>query len=206
MSGASAFVPAGNIAVRPDVRPLIRPAEEADLAEVQAIYAHHVLNGTASFEEEPPDVAEMAARRRLLVARGLPYLVAERRGTVLGFAYAGPFRPRSAYRYTLEDSIYVHPEATGQGVGRLLLGDLIARVCARGYRQMIAVIGDAANTSSIALHARFGFVEAGRLRSAGYKFDRWLDVIFMQKALATERVPEDPNLGAPAAEGKRRPD
>ena len=163
--------------------PIVRDATDHDVPAIQRIYAHHVLTGTASFEEVPPDIAEMAARRRLLVERGLPYLVAEHGDRILGFAYAGPFRPRSAYRYTLEDSIYVHPEATGQGVGRMLLGELIARVHALGYRQLVAVIGDAANTSSIALHAGFGFLEAGRLHSAGYKFGRWLDVVFMQKAL-----------------------
>lgn len=170
----------------------MRAADTADLVQVQAIYAHHVLNGTGSFEEVPPDITEMTARRARLAAQGLPYLVADRDGIVLGFAYAGPFRPRSAYRYTLEDSIYVHPEAIGNGVGRLLLGDLI-HCCSRlGYRQLIAVIGDASNASSISLHAGFGFVEAGRLSSAGYKFGRWLDVVFMQKALPTT---------APAATG-----
>lgn len=201
MSGASAFIPAGNVPAR--VRPLVRPAEAADIARIQAIYAHHVLTGTASFEEVPPDIAEMGARRHLLVECRLPYLVAERGGTVLGFAYAAPFRPRSAYRYTLEDSIYVHPEATGQGVGRLLLDDLITRVGALGYRQMIAVIGDAANTSSIALHAGFGFVEAGRLQSAGYKFGRWLDVVFMQKALAPQPVADEPGMAEAAADPVR---
>ncbi len=204
MNGASAFIAPGAIRARPNVRPLIRPAEAPDMPQVQAIYAHHVLTGTASFEEVPPDIDEMAARRRMLVDRGLPYLVAERAGTVLGFAYAGPFRPRSAYRYTLEDSIYVHPTATGQGVGRLLLAELIARVGALGYRQMIAVIGDAANASSIALHAGFGFVEAGRLQSAGYKFDRWLDVVFMQKTLNPQPTAKDRTTPDTVADRGRR--
>ena len=202
MSGASAPVPSGSIPVRRDLRPLVRPADAADTSQVQAIYAHHVRTGTASFEEVPPDIAEMTARRRLLVERGLPYLVAERGGAVLGFAYAGPFRPRAAYRYTLEDSIYVHPDATGAGIGRLLLGDLIDRAGALGYRQMIAVIGDAANTSSIALHAGFGFVEAGRLRRAGYKFERWLNVVFMQKAIAADPASAERGMAATRTDTK----
>ena len=185
----------------PGGRPRVRAADTADLVQVQAIYAHHVLNGTGSFEEVPPDITEMTARRARLAAQGLPYLVADRDGIVLGFAYAGPFRPRSAYRYTLEDSIYVHPQATGQGIGRTLMGELIGRVGALGYRQMIAVIGDAANTSSIALHASFGFVEAGRLLKAGFKFDRWLDVVFMQKALKADAAGEERGIATTARDG-----
>jgi phosphinothricin acetyltransferase len=175
-------------AVRPGAGPppLIRAAAEADIAAIQAIYAHHVRTGTASFEEEPPDVAEMAARRAAIVGRGLPFLVAEAAGRVAGFAYAGPFRPRAAYRFTLEDSIYVHPDATGGGLGGALLGPLLTEATRLGYRQMIAVIGDSANASSLALHARFGFAEVGRLSRAGFKFDRWLDVVFMQRGLGEE--------------------
>ncbi|MFO1153328.1 MAG: N-acetyltransferase family protein [Rhodospirillales bacterium] len=202
MSGASAFIPAGKPSLHPGARPLIRPADAADIVQVQAIYAHHVLHGTASFEEEPPDIAEMTTRWQALVERDLPYLVAERGDHIVGFAYAGPFRPRNAYRYTLEDSIYVHPQATGQGVGRALMGDLIARVTALGYRQLIAVIGDAANTSSIALHASYGFVEAGRLLNTGFKFNRWLDVVFMQKALGADT---DDARSAPAPTPRREP-
>ncbi len=161
----------------------VRPANEADLAAVQAIYAAHVLNGTGSFEEVPPGLDEIEARWQAITARGLPYLVAEESDEVRGFAYAGPFRPRSAYRFTVEDSIYVAPEALGGGLGSRLLGDLIDASAERGMRQMIAVIGDSANTRSIRLHQRHGFVRAGTLVDAGYKFGRWLDAVFMQRTL-----------------------
>lgn len=161
----------------------VRAANEADLAAVQAIYAAHVLNGTGSFEEVPPGLDEIEARWHAITARGLPYLVAEESGQVRGFAYAGPFRPRSAYRFTVEDSIYVAPEALGGGLGSRLLGALIDASAQRGMRQMIAVIGDSANTRSIRLHQRHGFVRAGTLVDAGYKFGRWLDAVFMQRTL-----------------------
>jgi L-amino acid N-acyltransferase YncA len=162
----------------------IRPATESDIEAIQRIYAHHVLNGSGSFEERPPDAVEMAARREAVIACDLPYLVAETRLGVQGFAYAAPFRPRSAYRFTVEDSLYVDPGAVGLGIGRLLLGDLVARCTAQGYRQMVAVIGDSANHQSIGLHRALGFRHAGTLTSVGRKFDRWLDVVFMQRALA----------------------
>lgn len=166
----------------------VRPATAADLAAVQAIYAAHVLDGTGSFEEVPPGVAEIEARWRAITAGGLPYLVAvDREERLLGFAYAGPFRPRSAYRFTVEDSIYVAPEALGGGVGSLLLGALIGACEERGMRQMIAVIGDSANTRSIRLHQRHGFIRAGTLVDAGYKFGRWLDAVFMQRTLNAGR-------------------
>lgn len=161
----------------------IRSVDANDLAAVQSIYAHHVENGTGSFEETAPSLAEMRERRSVIVARGLPYLVADSGGEVLGFAYAAPFRPRSAYRFTVEDSIYIHPDVVGRGVGGLLLGTLIEACSELGYRQMIAVIGDSANAASIGLHARHGFAEAGRLMAAGHKFGRWLDVVFMQRTL-----------------------
>jgi phosphinothricin acetyltransferase len=163
----------------------VRPATEADMTAVQAIYAHHVLTGLASFEEVPPDVAEMAARRAKVIGRGLPFLVAEERagGDVLGYAYAAPFRERVAYRYSLENSVYVAPAAVGRGVGTALLAELIARCAAQGYRQMIAVIGDSANTASIALHAKMGFTHAGRLSSVGFKFGRWVDSVYMRRPL-----------------------
>lgn len=163
----------------------IRSARADDLVAVQSIYAHHVETGTGSFEEAAPTIAEMVDRRTTIAARGLPYLVAESGGQLLGFAYAAPFRPRSAYRFTVEDSIYIHPEAIGRGVGGRLLATLIDACDGLGYRQMIAVIGDSANAASIGLHARHGFVEAGRLMAAGYKFGRWLDVVFMQRTLGT---------------------
>jgi phosphinothricin acetyltransferase len=162
----------------------VRPATAADLAAVQAIYAAHVLNGTGSFEEVPPGLAEIEARWRRITGGGLPYLVAAEGERLLGFAYAGPFRPRSAYRFTVEDSIYVAPNALGGGVGSLLLGALIDACEERGMRQMIAVIGDSANTRSIRLHQRHGFIRAGTLVDAGYKFGRWLDAVFMQRTLS----------------------
>ncbi|HEU0220710.1 MAG TPA: GNAT family N-acetyltransferase [Paracoccaceae bacterium] len=161
----------------------IRPSAEDDLAMIQAIYAHHVLHGLASFEEEPPSLAEIAARRRAILARGLPHLVAAAAGRVLGYAYAGPYRPRPAYRFTLEDSIYLAPEMTGRGIGGRLLAELIERATALGYRQMIAVIGDSAHRPSILLHERAGFAHVGVLRAVGFKFGRWVDTVLMQRAL-----------------------
>jgi Sortase and related acyltransferases len=159
----------------------VRPAVAADLAAVQAIYAHHVENGTGSFEEIAPTVAEMVDRWTAIVARDLPYLVAEQGNEIVGFAYAASFRPRSGYRFTVEDSIYVHPDAIGRGIGRRLLPGVVDACERLGYRHVVAVIGDSANAASIGLHARFGFVEAGRLIAVGHKFGRWLDVLFMQR-------------------------
>jgi L-amino acid N-acyltransferase YncA len=164
----------------------VRPATEGDIEAIQRIYAHHVLNGNGSFEERPPGAAEMAARREAVAGRGLPYLVAETHVGVRGFGYAAPFRRRSAYRFTLEDSLYVDPDAVGLGIGRLLLSDLVARCTAQGYQQMVAVIGDSANRRSIRLHRALGFRHAGTLTSVGRKFDRWLDVVFMQRALTAD--------------------
>jgi phosphinothricin acetyltransferase len=163
--------------------PLIRPAAEADISAIAAIYRPAVLFGSASFEVEPPDEAEMLARMRRIVEAGFPYLVAEGGGAVLGYAYAGPYRPRPAYRHTVEDSIYVAEEAQGAGVGRALLAALVARCEALGFRRMIAVIGDAASAGSIALHAAHGFRHAGRLTAVGWKHGRWLDQILMERAL-----------------------
>jgi len=165
---------------------LVRGAEETDIPAIQAIYAHHVLHGVASFEVEPPDQAEMLRRRAGIVARGLPYLVAQDTpgsGAILGFAYAAPYRDRPAYRHTLEDSVYVLPGAGGKGIGTALLGELVRLCTALGYRQMIAVIGDSANEGSIRLHARHGFRNCGTLAAVGYKHGRWLDSVFMQLAL-----------------------
>jgi phosphinothricin acetyltransferase len=162
---------------------LIRAARDGDVPAIHAIYAHHVLNGFGSFEETPPDMAEIARRRSDFVARGLPYLVAEADGRVAGYAYASPFRPRSAYRFTVENSIYVDPAAGRRGIGRLLLAELIRQCTALGYRQMVAVIGDSRNTASIRLHAAAGFRDAGRLVSVGRKQGRWLDSVLMQRAL-----------------------
>ena len=161
----------------------MRASGEADLSAVVAIYAHHVLNGLASFETEPPDEREMRRRRDDVLARGLPYLVAERDGAVVGYGYAAPFRTRPAYRYTVEDSVYVHRDHVAHGIGRALLDALIAACERAGLRQMIAVIGDSANVASIALHERCGFTRAGLLAASGFKFGRWVDTVLMQRAL-----------------------
>ena len=162
---------------------MVRGAVADDLALVTAIYRHHVLAGTASFELEPPDEGEIARRHGEIAGRGCPYLVAELDGTVAGFAYAAPFRPRPAYRHTVEDSVYVAPNLQGLGIGRALLAELIARSAAMGMRQMLAAIGDGANAGSIALHAALGFDHAGTLRSVGFKHGGWRDVVLMQRAL-----------------------
>lgn len=171
----------------------IRPSTPADLPAITAIYAWNVLNGTGTFELEAPDEAEMARRRDDVLAKGLPWLVAERDGTVLGYAYANLFRPRRAYRFCLEDSIYLANEARGQGVGRVLLAELLARCEAAGARQMLAVIGDSANAGSIGVHRALGFEHVGVMKSAGWKFDGWRDVVIMQKALGpgATSVPQD---------------
>lgn len=161
----------------------LRDALEDDLPAVQAIYAHHVLRGTGTFEEEPPDLAEMRRRWREVRGRGFPWLVATAEGVVVGYAYANWFRPRTAFRYTCEDSIYVAPDWCARGLGTQLLGALLERCEAAGARQMLAVIGDSANAGSIRLHARAGFVPVGTLRGVGLKFGRWLDVVLMQRAL-----------------------
>lgn len=161
----------------------VRAAARADFGDITRIYADHVRSGTGTFELDPPDVAEMRRRWREVRKRRLPYLVAMVAGCVAGYAYAGAYRPRPAYRFTVEDSIYVHADAMGRGLGRALLAELI-RECERaGARQMLAVIGDAGNTASIRLHAAAGFGSAGTLASVGYKFGRWLDVVIMQRAL-----------------------
>ena len=162
---------------------LVRDALEADMAAVRNIYAHYVLHSVATFEETPPTLDDMLARRRASVDLGLPYLVAEAGGVVVGFAYAGLYRSRPAYRYAIEDSVYVADGQTGRGIGSALLGELIAR-CERGpWRQILAVVGDSANSGSIALHRRFGFELAGNLRSVGFKHERWIDTPILQRAL-----------------------
>lgn len=162
---------------------VIREARREDVAAIQRIYAHHVLHGVASFEEEPPDEAEMDRRRQEILGRGLPYVVAMRDGVVRGFAYAGPFRPRTAYRYTVEDSVYVAPDAIGQGFGRAALRDVIRRCTDLGMRQMVAVIGDSGNSASIRLHESLGFERAATLRAVGFKLGRWVDSVIMQLSL-----------------------
>lgn len=165
---------------------MVRPSAEQDLDAIAAIYRHHVSTGLASFEETPPDLAELARRRAVVLEAGLPWLVATNgAGDVVGYAYAGLFRPRSAYRYTVEDSIYVAPGWMGRGIGRALLGWLIEETTSRGYRQMVAVIGDSGNAASIGLHRSCGFREAGRLEAVGFKFGRWVDSVLMQRPLGT---------------------
>ncbi len=161
----------------------IRPTAESDLPEIQAIYAHHVLHGTGTFEETPPPLEEIAARFRRGNERGFAWRVAADDTGVLGFAYYGPFRDRPAYRHLVEDSIYVREDVRGQGVGKQLVARLLSDAEAAGLRQMIAVIGDAENVGSIGMHASLGFLRTGTLRAAGLKFGRWLDVVIMQRAL-----------------------
>jgi L-amino acid N-acyltransferase YncA len=161
----------------------IRASREDDIAAIAAIYRHHVLHGLASFEEVPPEPDEIASRRREIVTRGLPYLVAERSGRVLGYCYAGPYRPRSAYRFTLEDSVYVDAAEVGRGIGRALLGSLLDRCAELGYRQMVAVIGGSDTWPSIRLHAALGFTQVGVLPAVGFKFGGWVDIVLMQRAL-----------------------
>lgn len=162
---------------------VLRPCAEADLPAVTAIYAHAVATGRASFELEPPDEAEMGRRRAALVAGGYPYLVAERSGLVLAYAYAGPYRTRPAYCGTVETSVYVRPDRVGRGLGRRLLEALIVQAEAAGFRQMVAVIGDSHNAASIALHAALGFRHVGVLHSVGWKHGTWLDTVLMQRSL-----------------------
>jgi phosphinothricin acetyltransferase len=161
----------------------IRPATPADVPAITRIYAHAVKHGTASFELDPPDEAEMARRQRTLLDGGYPYLVAEIDGALAGYAYAGPYRPRPAYRFSVEDSIYIDPDAQRHGVGRVLLEHLIEECERRGFRQMIAVIGDSAQAPSIELHRALGFRMIGAVENVGYKFGRWLDSVNMQRAL-----------------------
>lgn len=163
--------------------PLIRPSSDEDIAAITAIYAQHVLGGTGTFEVDPPLVSDMSARRADVLAKGLPYLVAEVGQQIAGFAYCTWFKPRPAYRFSAEDSIYLSPAAQGIGLGRSLLAELLLQAQMRGIRKLIAVIGDSANQGSIAVHRSVGFTHVGILKSCGWKFDRWLDVVLMERAL-----------------------
>lgn len=162
---------------------LIRNVAPADIPAITAIYDHAVRHGTATFETDPPDQAEMTRRMETLVQGGFPYIVAEEDGAVAGYAYAGPYRARIAYRFTVEDSIYLVPDRQRRGTGGQLLAALIAQSEKRGFRQMVAVIGDSANAGSIAVHQRAGFTMTGTFRAVGFKFGRWLDTVLMQRAL-----------------------
>ena len=166
----------------------IRAIGEGDVAAVRRIYAHHVLHGTGTFEIDAPDDDEMARRVSAVTATGLPFLVAVEGGDVLGFAYAGPYRPRPAYRFTAEDSVYLHPEATGRGLGSRLLQAVLDQCEERGVRQVVAVIGDSDNVASVRTHEKCGFTHVGTFRSVGWKFDRWLDTVLMQRALGPLKV------------------
>jgi L-amino acid N-acyltransferase YncA len=163
--------------------PLIRPSRDEDVAAITTIYRHHVLTGTGTFEIDPPTEADMAARRADVLGKGLPYLVLAQGSDVLGFAYCNWFRPRAAFRFSAEDSIYMAPSVHQKGWGRALLAELCARAEQAGVRKMIAVIGDSANAGSIGVHRSLGFTAAGSVTSCGWKFDRWLDMVFMEKPL-----------------------
>jgi phosphinothricin acetyltransferase len=162
---------------------ILRPSQEPDLPAITAIYGHHVLHGSGTFETEPPTLADMRARRAEVLERHLPFLVAEDGGRILGFAYCNWFKPRPAYRFSAEDSIYLAPDAHRRGLGRALLAELAAQAQAAGVRKLIAVIGDSANAGSIGVHRSVGFEQVGVLKSCGWKFERWLDVVLMEKTL-----------------------
>ena len=174
--------------------PLIRPSSDADLPAITAIYAHHVLHGTGSFETEPPSVADMTTRRADVLSRGLPYLVVEQDGKIAGFAYGNWFKPRPAYRYSVEDSIYMAPDLQGKGLGRALLAELMARFEAVGIRKVMAIVGDSANTGSVGIHLALGFTQVGIVDSCGWKFGAWRDIVIMQKTLGVGNTqpPDEP--------------
>jgi L-amino acid N-acyltransferase YncA len=163
--------------------PTIRPSRDQDVPAITAIYGHHVLHGTGTFETTPPSESDMAARRADVLAKALPYLVAEEGGRVVGFAYCQWFKPRPAYRFSAEDSIYLHADAAGKGWGRQLLAALEREAEAAGVRKLIAVIGDSGNAGSIGVHKALGFEQAGLIRSCGWKFGRWLDIVIMDKSI-----------------------
>ena len=161
----------------------IRPSTDADVVAITAIYQHHVLHGTGTFEITPPTPEDMASRRQDVLSKSLPYLVLEDDSAVIGFAYCNWFKPRPAYRFSAEDSIYLAPPATGRGLGKLLLTELMAQAERAGIRKLIAVIGDSANHGSIGVHQVCGFTQVGVLSACGWKFERWLDVVLMERAI-----------------------
>jgi L-amino acid N-acyltransferase YncA len=161
----------------------IRPSRDTDIPAITAIYSHHVRTGTGTFETTPPTEDEMSARRADVLSKALPYLVAEDGGQVLGFAYCQWFKPRPAYRFSAEDSIYLHPDATGKGLGKALLAELVRQAQESGIRKLIAVIGDSNNAGSVSVHRSLGFTHVGTLKSCGWKFGKWLDCVLMEKSL-----------------------
>jgi phosphinothricin acetyltransferase len=174
--------------------PIIRPSKPSDIGQITSIYAHHTLNGTGTFEIDPPTEAEMSLRRDDVLSKQLPYLVATYGDQVLGYAYCNWFKPRPAYRYSAEDSIYLAPQAIGLGLGKAMLAELNSQAERAGVRKMIAVIGDSANLGSIGVHLSTGFQHVGKLKSCGWKFGRWLDVVLMDKplGLGDQCVPSAP--------------
>ena len=177
--------------------PLIRSSRDGDIAAITAIYAHHVLHGTGTFETEPPSGADMTTRRADVLSKGLPYLVAEEDGEIVGFAYGNWFKPRPAYRYSVEDSIYLAPDLQRNGLGRALLAELLARCEAAGVRKMMAIIGDSANAGSVGVHLALGFEQVGKIEACGWKFGAWRDIVIMQKTLGLGNT--QPPLEASAA-------
>src|SRR5687768_2320942 len=180
----------------PAPMPLIRPATADDLPAITAIYGHHVLNGTGTFETTAPSRHEMRSRHADVLAKGLPWLVAEQDRRVLGYAYCQWFKPRPAYRFSAEDSIYLHPDAAGKGLGKLLLTELAREAQAVGIRKLIAVIGDSANAGSVGVHRALGFTPVGTFKSCGWKFGKWLDIVLMEKTLGEgDTTPPEPAAG-----------
>jgi L-amino acid N-acyltransferase YncA len=174
----------------------IRPSTDRDLPAITAIYAHHVLHGTGTFETTPPTEAEMATRRADVLSKGLPWLVAEEGGKILGYAYCQWFKPRPAYRFSAEDSIYLHPDAASKGLGKLLLAELARVAEALGIRKLIAVIGDSSNAGSVGVHRTLGFTPVGVFKSCGWKFGKWLDIVLMEKTLGEgDTTPPEPAAG-----------
>lgn len=177
--------------------PRIRPSRDEDIPAITAIYGHHVLHGTGTFETEPPSVADMRTRRADVLSKGLPYLVAEQDGKIAGFAYGNWFKPRPAYRYSVEDSIYLAPDQHGQGLGRALLAELLARCEAVGIRKVMAIVGDSANAGSIGVHRALGFTQVGTIDACGWKFGAWRDIVIMQKTLGLGDTQPPLDLAAP---------
>ena len=178
---------------------LIRPSRDPDMVAITALYAHHVLHGTGSFETEPPGVPEMSARRADVLSKGLPYLVAELDGELTGFAYGNWFKPRPAYRYSVEDSIYLAPGLQRQGLGRALLAELLARFEAAGIRKVMAIVGDSANAGSVGLHLALGFAQVGVIEDCGWKLGAWRDIVILQKTLGEGSATPPQQESTPAA-------